>query len=110
MTEQEKEKVTTFRPDFSQTTKTMREIEIEDLLKAAIYALNWVMNPGHKEPDDYTRLACAQYRANIALEKIKASEEGRALLDSCLAAPGKNPPVSGESAQASASMTPTQES
>lgn len=35
MTEQEKERAATFRPDFSQTTKTMREIEIEKELHTA---------------------------------------------------------------------------
>lgn len=37
-------------------------------------ALEWTMNPGHNEPDDYTRLACAQHRANEALEAFPKEE------------------------------------
>lgn len=33
-------------------------------------ALEWAIKPGHDEPDDYTRLACTQFRADEALDKL----------------------------------------
>lgn len=39
-------------------------------------ALEWVLHPKHDEPDDYTRLACSQHRANEALERAEQIMRG----------------------------------
>lgn len=58
--------------NIAQAKKDMRlKIEsLEEKLAIAVKALQWVIRPEHDEPDDYTRLACAQYRAYEALKEI----------------------------------------
>lgn len=45
--------------------------KLKEAIKIAEEGLDWILHPKHNEPDDYTRLACAQFRANEALEKMK---------------------------------------
>lgn len=67
------------RDNFSDLTKDFNEaLRIADDLKQklaiAVAALEFIDKPKHDEPDDYTRVACFQFRAFEALKKIRSTE------------------------------------